>query len=199
MSEASTFVQQIGANPDAHAPRLAYADWLDAQGFPERAALLRVQCALAEMDANDRRRPELEHRESELQRAFISAWLPGPLAEYLSAKAVDDKLGLRAFAEQHQALPLLSDMGGSRALRHDGEVVVFSWDDPQKVWVEEDERARIMVVIAGSRIYPELRLLVPPRPKMARDCPQCRGTGIFIHPRVICNCGGCGWVLSEHV
>lgn len=39
------FLQVILENPDDDAPRLIYADWLDEHAHPERAELIRLQCA----------------------------------------------------------------------------------------------------------------------------------------------------------
>ena len=52
-------LRAVFAHPEDDAPRLAYADWLDESGGePERAALIRVQCELARLPADDpRRRP----------------------------------------------------------------------------------------------------------------------------------------------
>src|SRR5437868_6707171 len=66
MPTEEAFVQAIIADPDDDAPRLIYADWLDEQGESERAEFIRVQVALARMDEDDERRPELEARKSEL-------------------------------------------------------------------------------------------------------------------------------------
>jgi uncharacterized protein (TIGR02996 family) len=43
------FLQAIIDTPEDDAPRLVYADWLDENGQPERAELIRVQCRLAEL------------------------------------------------------------------------------------------------------------------------------------------------------
>jgi uncharacterized protein (TIGR02996 family) len=41
------------ANADEDTPRLVYADWLDENGDPDRAAFIRVQCRLADMPLSD--------------------------------------------------------------------------------------------------------------------------------------------------
>ena len=50
--EAEAFLQRIRAYPDDDAPRLVFADWLDEQGDP-RGAFIRVQLALAQLDAEE--------------------------------------------------------------------------------------------------------------------------------------------------
>ena len=48
MAERSAFLDAIRADPEADAPRLIYADWLDENGDPERAAFIRYQVALGD-------------------------------------------------------------------------------------------------------------------------------------------------------
>jgi uncharacterized protein (TIGR02996 family) len=47
MTHHAGFLQDIIEHPADDAPRLIYADWLDEHGEPDRAAFIRVQCALA--------------------------------------------------------------------------------------------------------------------------------------------------------
>src|SRR5438067_6215579 len=76
MPTEEAFIQAIVADAEGDAPRLIYADWLDEQGESERAEFIRVQIALARMDEDDERRPELEVRERELQRRQWEEWEP---------------------------------------------------------------------------------------------------------------------------
>jgi uncharacterized protein (TIGR02996 family) len=46
MTTADAFLQAILDDPDADAPRLVFADWLEEHGDAERAEFIRVQCAL---------------------------------------------------------------------------------------------------------------------------------------------------------
>ncbi len=55
-------------------PRLVYADFLDDSGEPERAELVRVQLALARLDADAPLRPELSDRQAELLARNRAAW-----------------------------------------------------------------------------------------------------------------------------
>ena len=68
MPTENAFLQAVLADPEDDAPRLIYADWLDEQGEGERAEFIRVQCALARMDEDDERRPELEARRAHRNR-----------------------------------------------------------------------------------------------------------------------------------
>jgi hypothetical protein len=113
----------------------------------------------------------------------------------------DEPIDVRKVAAELRILPLIFEMGGCYALRSNGEVVSFSWDDPYNVEVENDARIRNSALFQGSQKYPELSELVPPRPQDARDCSYCKGTGIvqglppdFPMERIVCYCGGLGWV-----
>jgi uncharacterized protein (TIGR02996 family) len=56
----------IVAHPDEDTPRLAYADWLDEHGDPDRAAFIRVQCRLADMSPGDPAWVDLIEQQDEL-------------------------------------------------------------------------------------------------------------------------------------
>lgn len=49
MDDGTALLAAIRLHPDEDVPRLAYADWLDEHGQPERAEFCRVQCELAKM------------------------------------------------------------------------------------------------------------------------------------------------------
>jgi hypothetical protein len=91
--------------------------------------------------------------------------------------AAPDPLRLREVVGKFGALPLTLDMGGCVALRCDGEVVSFAWDEPHEFKVENDLRVRNAALFQGSLKYPELRALVPLRPDNAAICRHCSGTG----------------------
>ncbi|VTS08228.1 Leucine-rich repeat-containing protein typical subtype OS=Herpetosiphon aurantiacus (strain ATCC 23779 / DSM 785) GN=Haur_4051 PE=4 SV=1: LRR_6: LRR_6: LRR_6: LRR_6: LRR_6: LRR_6: LRR_6 [Tuwongella immobilis] len=67
-------MQWIQAQWHEDAPRLIFADFLDERHDP-RGELIRVQCALARMAADDRRRKKLRQRESELLHQYAADWL----------------------------------------------------------------------------------------------------------------------------
>lgn len=69
------FVEAIRSSPGDDVPRLAAADWLDENGDPARAELIRVQCDLARMDVADERYPELHVRQLDLLAAHEREWL----------------------------------------------------------------------------------------------------------------------------
>jgi uncharacterized protein (TIGR02996 family) len=72
------FWRDIQEAPGDDAPRLIYADWLDEQGDPERAAraeFIRVQCELARLPADaDDRRAEQEKRQDALWKKHRKTW-----------------------------------------------------------------------------------------------------------------------------
>jgi uncharacterized protein (TIGR02996 family) len=69
--------------PEDDLPRLAYADWLEENGDPERAEFIRVQIELARGGLSEERRVGLRSRERELLLAHRPRWdaeLPAGLA-----------------------------------------------------------------------------------------------------------------------
>jgi len=69
------FVRAICANPDEDTVRLVYADWLDENGDPDRAAFIRLQIEWARTDHKLPRHAELRDRVIALVRAHGAAWL----------------------------------------------------------------------------------------------------------------------------
>ena len=75
---ADALLAEIIDRPEEDAPRLVYADWLDDQGEPDRAAFIRASVELARLDLADERRPA---REAEALRLLLprkKGWA-GPL------------------------------------------------------------------------------------------------------------------------
>jgi len=66
MSDEDALLNAIIAHPDEDTPRLAYADWLDENGNPDRAAFIRVQCRLADMPPSHPDWYDLTERQNEL-------------------------------------------------------------------------------------------------------------------------------------
>ena len=54
MTTEAHFLAAIRAEPRDNLPRLAFADWLDEHGQPERAEVIRVQCEVARLEARIR-------------------------------------------------------------------------------------------------------------------------------------------------
>jgi uncharacterized protein (TIGR02996 family) len=74
MTHDDAFLKAIIESPDDDGVRLIYADWLDENGRPDRAAFIRVQTALAALPDDDPRRPELEARERQLLEESGEEW-----------------------------------------------------------------------------------------------------------------------------
>jgi uncharacterized protein (TIGR02996 family) len=78
MTPDDAFLQAIIAAPDDDSPRLAYADYLDEQGRPDRAEFIRIQIDLARLPKGDGRRTALAARERALLEEYAAEWA-GPL------------------------------------------------------------------------------------------------------------------------
>src|SRR5262245_14221810 len=78
MSDEKALLAAIWDQPHEDTPRLVYADWLDEQGDPAKAAraeFIRMQCELARDPWDDSpRRTELSEREKELLKLHAKAW-----------------------------------------------------------------------------------------------------------------------------
>ena len=78
------FLNAIVAEPEDDTPRLVAADFLEENGDPGRAAFIRVQIALARLEASDlRRSPEADELRKK-ERAFL-----GPRSETLLLWGMD--------------------------------------------------------------------------------------------------------------
>ncbi|HEY1378920.1 MAG TPA: TIGR02996 domain-containing protein [Gemmataceae bacterium] len=75
MPTDADFLRAIVADPDADAPRLAYADWRDECGDAPRAEFVRAQCALAALPEAEREFHPLREREQALETAHRGEWL----------------------------------------------------------------------------------------------------------------------------
>ncbi len=112
-------------------------------------------------------------------------------------------LDLRAVAAEVQLLPVLLDIGGCLGLRPSGEVVSFVWDEPPLLRAEQEDRIRNLVYYQASLKYPALAALAPCRPADALVCSHCGGSGRCsglgpdLVDRILCYCGGLGWIPNE--
>jgi uncharacterized protein (TIGR02996 family) len=102
MPTDADFLRAIIADPDADAPRLAYADWLDECGDAGRAEFIRVQCALAALPEDERELHQLTEREKALESAHRDAWLR-PFFELLDPDAVSASKGWWPWSRQRPA------------------------------------------------------------------------------------------------
>jgi uncharacterized protein (TIGR02996 family) len=74
MIGVDAFLQTILERPDADAPRLVCADWLEEQGNPH-AELIRLQCELARIGETNAKSAKLRICEQELIARNEAAWL----------------------------------------------------------------------------------------------------------------------------
>jgi hypothetical protein len=107
-------------------------------------------------------------------------------------------------ARRHRCLPLFRGRDGYYALSLAGEVVEFRWqhfDEPEPELF--DGRAYGCVAV-GSLKYDELAQLLPTRQADASLCEHCAGSGqhplatTYSDPRVICECGGLGFIPTRN-
>lgn len=75
MSTEAGFLAAIRTAPDDDGVRLIYSDWLEDHHFADRAELIRVQIALADLAEDDPRRPALAAREQELLGGQPTEWV----------------------------------------------------------------------------------------------------------------------------
>jgi hypothetical protein len=133
-----------------------------------------------------------------------SEWILDATRRYI-AEHSKDYPGAAAFIEQVNGLPLYADMGGGVAVRPDGELVGFVWDEPHSIQPETDPHLRFLALVTGSERYPELASLSPKRTSADRDCPSCGGTGRLLDleahgvdtTHIRCYCGGTGWLPAD--
>jgi hypothetical protein len=125
----------------------------------------------------------------EVMRA-VAAYLVLPGDDPAEAVAAARKFGL---------LPLCNDMGGCVLLSPAGDIVAFAWDAPEELKPLSDRFVHAVRGKASSR-FRTITGLAPCRPTDAVVCPGCHGTGVMAKfPKVICLCGGLGWLPPDLV
>jgi hypothetical protein len=130
-----------------------------------------------------------------------SKWIMKATRQYIAEHA-ETHPKIAAFVETLDALPLYADWNGGVAIRSDGELIGFLWDEPQSIKVETNQHLRFLALVEGSQSHNELSCLVPIRTADDRDCPLCSGTGRLRELEVAgidttqirCYCGGMGWL-----
>jgi hypothetical protein len=117
---------------------------------------------------------------------------------------------LRKNAGELNVLPIAFDFGHIWALRPDGEIVCFPYEQPAEIEVIGEDQKRFLnmrrgVYLRASKTYPELHELLPIRPADARICESCNGTGRepinealgYEEERIVCLCCGLGWLPKD--
>ena len=139
-----------------------------------------------------------------MKSQISSEWIINATKEYIAERA-ETHPEIATFVDTLDALPLYADWGGGVAMRPDGELIGFLWDEPQSIKVETDPHLRFLALVTGSEHYPELASLSPERTSNDRDCPLCNGSGDVaglkehgIDTRFVrCYCGGAGWLPAD--
>jgi hypothetical protein len=110
----------------------------------------------------------------------------------------------RRIARDAEILPIMFDGGGFFALMRDGRVQGYRFDDLENPKIEEDPRIRNTVWFQGTKIYAELEPFVPVPGEDSVTCPHCNGSGVVpnippeLSDKIVCYCGGLGWIPSEN-
>src|SRR5262245_52813485 len=107
-TEEESFLRTIRCEPHDDAPRLVFADWLEEHGEPERAEYIRLQCALANLAADDPQRPDLAKREKQLWQKHAGRWrspLPSRIRRYQFQRGFIYPQSVELSARQFLALP----------------------------------------------------------------------------------------------
>jgi uncharacterized protein (TIGR02996 family) len=86
MSSLDLLLQAARAEPDQDLPRLVLSDWLEENGQPERAELIRAQCRLARWVPDLKERTALQERVSQLLARHTSDWLRPLQARGITAR-----------------------------------------------------------------------------------------------------------------
>ena len=105
-------------------------------------------------------------------------------------------------ASKDRALPLLRGMDGYCVLSLTGDVLEYDWRHFEEPVPLSPYGRAYGAIVFGARKYPELQALIPVRAAGDAACRHCEGTGR--HPlanetsdeRVMCECGGLGFVPS---
>ena len=74
MTDRDALYRAIIANPDEDTPRLIYADWLDENGQPERAAFIRAQVEAVRADPFGLQARNAVRRADEILKVHRAAW-----------------------------------------------------------------------------------------------------------------------------
>ena len=130
-----------------------------------------------------------------------SEWIVNATHQYIAERA-ETHPEIATFVKTLDALPLHASWGGGVAIRSDGELIGFLWDEPQSIKVETDPHLRFLALVEGSQSHTELACLATMRTADDRDCPLCDGTGRLREleeagvdtKSIRCYCGGTGWL-----
>src|SRR4051812_38507679 len=74
MTDRDALLAAVLAEPDEDTPRLVYADWLDENGQPERAAFIRDQIEAMRAEPHSKRANAAAMRAGEILKRQRGAW-----------------------------------------------------------------------------------------------------------------------------
>ena len=124
--------------------------------------------------------------------AELATMIQNRIAE-LNPKGLGDGL-IETCKERLNALPLHGNQVYLWVIRPDG--ILLCLDHGAFNYPSEPDNPLTIyaVLLHGAAIYPELRILIPPCPPLARLCNECRGTGMQNTVTFCLGCRGLGWV-----
>jgi uncharacterized protein (TIGR02996 family) len=137
MNTHDAFLRKLLEVPDDDGPRLAYADWLEERGEMERAELLRIECVMAELPADDDRRQALRAHLEGLpvgQRWLVTVSkaplencpvYPGCAQRWDQLRLTTDPL-VRACVGCQRSVRFCHSLSAARSLARSGQLVVLS-------------------------------------------------------------------------
>lgn len=154
----------------------------------------------------------IDHERTEINRLidlFVAGQNPDPVPE-LSAPELDA-------VRKSSVLPTLEDWSAFAGITRACELVWVDRDPPYSMRPIDDPLYRRFALFEASKRFPTLESLCPTRPDDARTCDHCGGTGRpslgieqetirlggrernvrDIADRIVCYCGGVGWLLGE--
>jgi len=103
--------------------------------------------------------------------------------------------------KEQNFLPIFFDWTAFCAVRPNGEMVWYDYENPNNFQVEYNERIRNIAMVKGIERFPDLLPFLPKRSLEDIDCPYCETTAktreaMPESPResINCYCGGLAWI-----
>ena len=139
---------------------------------------------------------------SEKIEAVLQEYVSTPKPKWIDS---DKTIDLRKIASELNVLPLVLDWSGAFGIRPNGEFFSFSYEKPYEIRTNYNQREINGILFQGVKNYPDLQELMPVRTADSIECSACGGTGIdpmneklgFKEERIVCYCGGLGWLPSN--
>ncbi len=138
LSEWSAFIAAIVANPDDDTCRLVAADFLEENGDPDRAAFIRIQIAIARLEADGQGKSAEADRLRAKEREFI-----GPLSMYRTfwaAEACPELVRIASRVDGRDSLEGMTVAGADRLTWQRGFVEAVTC--PVEEWLRHGAAVR---------------------------------------------------------